>query len=192
MKSTRKATFRDSIAAEKVLKKVVKRSDKPKVELRGIQVHLGLSDETPAYTARLLVDGVHFADVRNDGHGGCDLVDAPKGEEKDFRDRLEALEAMIAETYPETDMSQYKMDPMKESLEGVCHGLVWLHVDQRNFRSQLSRNLMALDDGKIWAWTKRGHDLDVMRGGIKAKRPDATFLNDLPFDEAFQIVQDNS
>ena len=108
--------------------------------------------------------------MRNDGHGGCDLVDAPKGEEKDFRDRLEALEAMIAETYPETDMSQYKMDPMKESLEGVCHGLVWLHVDQRNFRSQLSRNLMALDDGKIWAWTKRGHDLDVMRGGIKAKR----------------------
>ena len=165
--------------------------EKPKIELKSIDVHLGLSDETPAYTARLFVDGKHFADVENDGHGGCDLVDAPKGEEEDFRGRLEHLEGWIADTYPETDMSEYDLPPMKESLESVCHGLVWLHVDRRNVRSVLSRNLMALDDGKVYAYTKRG-DLGVIRKTIEAKRPESTILNDLPFLEAFRIIQDSS
>lgn len=165
---------------------------KPKIELRSVQVHLGLSDETPAYTARLFVDGAHFANVRNNGHGGCDLVDAPKSKEKDFRGHLEHLEGWIGDTYPETDMSEHSMDPMRESLEGLCHGLVWLHVDKRNLRSTLTRNLMALDDGKIFAWTKKGRDLEVMKGAIRVKRPEATFLDDLSFDEAFEIVTANS
>ena len=164
---------------------------KPKIKLKSVQVHLGLSEETPAYTAKLFVEGAHFADVRNYGHGGCDYVDALKGKEKNFRGRLKYLEGWIRDTYPETDMSEYDLPPMKESLESVCHGLVWLHVDRRNLRSTLSRNLMVLDDGKVYAYTKRG-DLGVMRGALEAKRPDATILNDLPFDEAFEIVATHS
>lgn len=40
----------------------------PKIELKGIKVHMGLSEETPAYTAKLYVDGKHFADLSNQGH----------------------------------------------------------------------------------------------------------------------------
>lgn len=70
-------------------------TNKPLIELRSIDLHVGLSEETPAYTAKIHVDGEHFADVSNRGHGGCDMQYAPRGKESGFHDRLEKLKARI-------------------------------------------------------------------------------------------------
>lgn len=157
---------------------------RPKIELRNIQVHVGLSEETPAYTAKLFVDGKHFADVSNDGHGGCDYVYPPKGKESGFQDRLQALEQTVKDVYPKHEFNGMTFD---ESLEVICHGLVWEHVDKRNLKSRLSRTVMTFEDGKIMIY--KGKKSDALMNVIAEKKPSAIILNRLAFDEAYELTR---
>lgn len=145
------------------------------IELRNIEVHVKLSEETPAYTARLFVEGNHFADLSNQGHGGCDMICPASGPSNgaDFRGRLEALQEVFNN---EEDLS----------LECVCHAKVWEHVDQRNFRSKLSRSILMVDGGKLYGL--KGKKSAERIAAIKAKYPKAVVLNDLPFGEAWEIA----
>ena len=155
-----------------------------KIELKSIKLSVSLSEETPAYTARLYIDGKHFGDVSNHGQGGPDMVYPPKGvRNSDFQPRLTELEARIAKEMPKVDMSKYDMDDMEETLEGVCHRLVWEHDARRKLRSALSRKVLFTKDGKIYE-TKRSP------GAIEAVRrdhPDTTILNELSLDEALAV-----
>lgn len=51
---------------------------KPKIELRKAKESKSLSEETPAYTAEVWVDGTHFCDVSNHGQGGPDMQHPPR------------------------------------------------------------------------------------------------------------------
>ncbi len=163
---------------------------KPKIELKNIKVHLGLSEETPAYTAKLYVDSAHFADVKNDGHGGNDYVYPPL--KKNSRvgaihfdnEELKHLEALIAATYPSHKFGDGMT--LEASLEGVCHDLVWKHVDERNLRSRLSRTVFTLEDGKIF--TYKGKKTDASMDNLQTKKPEAIILNRLPFNEASDLI----
>ena len=68
-----------------------------KIELRSITLSKALSEETPAYTGKVFVDGVHICNVSNHGHGGCDMQYPAKG--KTSAD-IDALNATIKATYP--------------------------------------------------------------------------------------------
>ncbi len=164
-------------------------TSKPTIELKSVKVHMGLSEETPAYTAKVYVDGKHFADVSNEGHGGPDMVYPPKKgtpyNSPEFDAALKALEARIGETYPKTDMSKYKMDDMDESLEVLCHTAVWLHVDQRNLKSRLSRTIMTIEGGKCYSY--KGKKTDERMDAIAQRKPEAIILNRLAFSEAWEI-----
>lgn len=163
---------------------------KPTIHLKNVEVHIGLSDETPAYTAKLFVDGKHFADISNQGHGGPDMVDAPKNRHGGFSDRLKALETLIAETYPKSDMSKYgdgTMEDMDESLEVLCHTLAWESVDRRNMKSRLSRTVMTFENGKVYSW--KGKKTEDRMNAVAAKKPEAIILNRLAFDEAWSIIK---
>lgn len=46
----------------------------PRVTLKNIKIHHGLSEETYAYTASVYVDGKRVGEVKNDGHGGPDFL----------------------------------------------------------------------------------------------------------------------
>ncbi len=161
--------------------------EQPKIELRSVDLAVNLSEETPAYTARVLVDGEHFADVSNHGHGGCDNVYPPKGKEKGFRERLEALETKVAETYPEHDMSEYDMSNMKESFEGLCHNLAYEFVDRKKFKSQLSRKVLAFDDGKIFVY--KGKKSEQLMDAVAKKLPNAIILNLIDFEKAWMYMK---
>ena len=43
-------------------------------ELRKVKCFPELSEETEAFTAQLWIDGKHVANLKNDGHGGCNDV----------------------------------------------------------------------------------------------------------------------
>ena len=109
-------------------------TNKPTITLKNIDIHVGLSDETPAYTAKLFVDGKHFANVSNQGHGGCDMYDFVKGESYDT---LKALQTVMG---PEID----------DDIEVICHTLTWEHVDKRNLKSRLSRTVIIRRDDKLY------------------------------------------
>jgi len=116
---------------------------KPKIELKNIKLMKSLSEETPCYSAALYVDGKLFASsVTNHGHGGPDSVSGimPGCD-------LAWLEKAIADTYPKTDMSAYGMEPMDESLEGLCQALVWDHDTMQTLKRMVKAKLVFFKDG---------------------------------------------
>ena len=157
---------------------------KPTVELKKIEVHVGLSDETPAYTAKLYVNGEHFADVSNQGHGGCDMTYPPKGEEKGFQDRFVAMDKLVGETYPQHDFGDYP--PMDECLEVLCHNAVWEHVERRNFRSKLSRKVLVRRDGNVYE-IKGKKSAPLMDAAVK-KYGEENVLNKMDFEAAWGLI----
>lgn len=165
---------------------------KPIIELKKIHIHVGLSEETPAYTARLFVDGKHFADVSNQGHGGPDMVYSPKlglkqHNDPDFDASLTALEKRIGETFPKRDCEWGDKTPFDESLEVLCHTAVWLHVDQRNVKSRLSRTIMTLEDGKTYSY--KGKKTEERMDALAKQKPTAIILNRLAFSAAWELLQ---
>jgi hypothetical protein len=158
---------------------------KPEITLKAININTRLSEETPAYSAKLYVDGEYFADVSNAGHGGCDNIHFKGGKFK--RDELESLEKRIAATHPKHDMSQYDMEPMDESLEVICHTLVWDHVDRKSFRSLLRRKILIVRDGKIC--NIKGKKTDALLTNVVTFYGESVTLNAMPFEKAWEIAK---
>jgi len=49
------------------------------LSLKNLKFHEDMSEETPCFSADLYEDGKLIAHVRNDGHGGCNRIDAANG-----------------------------------------------------------------------------------------------------------------
>jgi len=164
---------------------------KPTIELRKIQLAKNLSEETPAYTAQLWVDGKHFCDVQNQGHGGCDMYHAVKGVQKNVWDEVAALDARIKATYPKIDVSDIYRDGQKhemdESVETICHGLVWDSDLVKTVKRDLSKKVMWVSpkDGKIYQ-IKLDHPShrEPAIAAVKSKHGVAKTLNEMTIDEA--------
>lgn len=157
--------------------------NKPDIKLTCIEVHVGLSQETPAYTATLLVDGEVIALLSNAGHGGCDEYRFAKGFGYDF---LKTLGTRVAATFPKITFHDKSIDT---TLETECHKLVWRHVRERNFRSKLSRTVLVRDpkDGKVYGVSGRkdARKLDYAKDTYGSEN----VLNLMPFEEAFAIAE---
>ena len=165
-------------------------STKPRIELRRVSHSKSLSEETPAYSAQVWVDGVHFCDVANHGQGGPDEVHGVKGETNSaFYPRLEALNARIAATYPShTYDAGGETHSFDESLEMICHGIVWDADTDKAVKRDLAGKVMWLRDGRVYSISLRGKYKRFTReqivAHVKTKEPDARFLHDMPLTEA--------
>lgn len=151
-----------------------------KVELRSIKVHMGLSEETPAYTARVYVDGEHVLDVKNEGHGG-----------PDYQYPSRTLNEKLG--MPPKTVNHRKVAEYVETLNGgkfmgfetLCHGLVWDHVERRNLKSRLSKSVMVTKDGEVYK-VGRGKSQAILDHATKTYGADSV-LNVMDFDRAFKI-----
>lgn len=152
-----------------------------RIELRRIEVHVGLSEETPAYTAKLFVDGEHFADVSNGGHGGCDMLRFVDGQS---HETFKALDERVAAEYPPHDCHGMTLE---ESVEMMCHGLVWEHVDQRKLRAKLGRKVLVTRDGDVYEL--KGRKSDALVAAASRKYGRTNVLNAIPFDRAWEIFK---
>lgn len=157
---------------------------KPSIELRSIDFCAGASEETPCYSAKLYVDGRHFANVSNHGTGGCDDV-YPATPSPAFNGELAALEARIAATYPEMEISGYKL---KQSLECLCHGIVWRWDEMRKFRRTLSRKVLVRRDGHVYEL--RGRKTEGLLEAAKRQYGEDNVLNLMDVEAAFELVPD--
>mgnify|MGYP001439841048 CR=1 FL=1 len=158
---------------------------KPVITLKNIKHHSGLSQETHAYTATIYVDGKKFAAVSNAGHGGSDEVHPFEG----GYPAVEELEKRIKETYPRTE-SKYFPDGFEQSLESICCDLVNEFLHKREFKKTLKK-FAFLQDGKLFTIKKAGTTtLEKVKAASWAKG--ATFLADLPEDEAFELFKAHS
>lgn len=163
-----------------------------KIELRKIQLLKSLSEETPAYTADLYIDGKLLAHVSNHGHGGCDMIHAPKGGDHNFVNaEYLRVDEFVKKTYPKTTYtgggSEHVMD---ESLECLCHQQVWDADLVKTVKRDLASKVMFVKtDGKLYSTKSKGADQAKAIDFLKAKADVKTILNTLTIDEAVAIYK---
>lgn len=155
--------------------------NKPRIEVKSINVHASLTEETPAYSAKVYVDGKLFAEVKNAGHGGPDDYDFAKGQSWET---LKVLNTRIAATYPAHECYGTRLE---ESLEMICHTVAFRHLEMKNFRSALSRKVMVRKDGKVYdiKGKKTPQLLEACRKHYGAEN----VLNDMSVEDAFAILE---
>lgn len=163
-----------------------------KIELRNIKILASLSEETPAYTGTLFVDGKKIGDVSNHGHGGCDEY---HGDEAAYTAAARFIHAQEKDDEPVNDYWKDKPDALARlSFEGWCHTKAFESLEVKNFASKLSRSIMYTrpNEKNIFAVTfPKGKDKATILAAYKAKYPTYTFLNGMPTAEAFTVYMAN-
>jgi len=157
-----------------------------KIELRKVALSKTLSEETPAYTAQVWVDGVRFCDVSNHGHGGCDMQYPAKG--KTHAD-IDALNAEIKATYPKEsyDFGAGQRGEYELDLEALCHKLLDRWEIEKDVKRDLRNKIMFVKpDGKLYQVKLPADRAQTPKlvEMIKQKHGIAKVLNELPFEDA--------
>jgi hypothetical protein len=142
-----------------------------KIELRKISYSKALSQETSAYAAEIWVDGKKRGNVRNQGHGGADMV-YPHDLAREIEEYAKTLPPVPA------SKATFNME-LAMSTELVLGELLEKHLAAKDLKSALRRKvLFTRTDGKLYE----------VRGTARPTGPDvAKVLNDLPFEEALSI-----
>lgn len=162
-------------------------TNKPVIELKNIKFYPEMSEETYCYTATLYADGRKVATVENRGTGGSDRVLPIEGGYA----VIKALEERIKATYPRRE-SNYFPEGLEPSLEGICADLVSDFLLKKEFKSAMKRICVVLqgeeDLKELPAKFKPTPEIiGILKGHPKLK--DATFLAELPEDEAFALFK---
>ncbi len=161
------------------------------IELKNIKVHLGLSEETYAYTATVWFKGKKAIDVSNQGHGGCDHQDAinPDGSyAKGGHARVEEINKWCAKNLPQWKAGN---DMHDSDLEIWCGEQVDRHLKLRDMKALLRKRPAFVKKGGhgLFELSFKGHKKydPRMAEVVRKDHPHATILNELPEAEAFAL-----
>jgi hypothetical protein len=168
-----------------------------KLELRKVSWSKALSEETPAYSAQVWIDGRHFCDVSNHGTGGCDSQHPPKGTTgAAFYPALQAMEARIkAEFPPETvDVSggAGRTFTMEQSLESLCQKELYRLDLAKSVKRDLAKKIMFVKPGKKGIWTVKIPNEEQraqLIGIVKTTHKIEKTLNEMTLDEAVAVYE---
>ena len=166
---------------------------KPKIELRKVSESRSLSEETPAYSAQVWVDGAHFCDVSNHGQGGPDMYRAPKwhGGAAMLDGPLIVLNQRIATTFPPcTYEAGGETHSFPRDLELVCHELLEQRSIDKRVDRLLKTKVMWIRDGKVYEFRIKGEAQSRERlvAYVRKREPNARFLHDMTRDEVVALL----
>jgi hypothetical protein len=164
-----------------------------KLELKNIKVHLGLSEETHAYTAMLYADGKKAVEVSNNGHGGCDYQYSVNGHS------VKEINGWCKTNLPKWSLSEAQSGGVvgatekefETDLEMWCHHQVNDHLTLRDLKRKTKAKALFLDEGQIWETGYKGSRKYDLRLAdlVRQQNPDAIVLNELPIEKAFEIYK---
>jgi hypothetical protein len=161
-----------------------------KIELRSIRVHIGLSEETYAYTATLYVNGKKAVEVSNQGHGGCDHQHSINGAD------VAAIDNWCERNLPKWG-SEFddEGDIHDTTLEMWCSGQVALHLTRQDMKRVLKRHPVFIKEGTHGLFEMkfkgvRSYD-PRMAKIVRDRHPTATILNELPEDAALGLYREH-
>ncbi len=157
---------------------------KPIITLKNIKFNETLSDETNCYSATLYVDGVKWGVVGNEGHGGEDnIYEYASGK---TRADFEALDALIAATYPTDDTYGITIE---SSLEILCGEELNKHLLIKDYRRLIKSKVVYLENNSIYTCKLAPHTLEKWIAHLSTKKPDAKVLNTMPEEEAIILFK---
>lgn len=131
------------------------------IEIKNVKHSEFASQETHCFQATIYLDGKRFAQVENDGHGGCDNVYPIPGAKlkgKEWRDKLDAVEAELGKEIIPFDGDTYVNDAgiersstftLTNSLELVVGNLVNKWLQDKEIKTIL-RRISYIKEGGLY------------------------------------------
>ncbi len=169
-----------------------------RIQLKSPRSLHGLSQETLAYTAGLVVDGVHIGTVSNEGTGGCDRF-TPMAKGIDFREAHRIYDdacLRVRDEFPKINIAEdgEPEDLIPDSLDMVCARLVIESDQLKRMRRMLRKQVLAYEAGRPAGpgaplYQYRLDSPAALAGvaaAIRRKHPHAWILNEHPEDVAFE------
>jgi len=168
------------------------------LEMKSIKHFASGSQETYCYTAVVYLDGKPFADVSNDGHGGCDRVHPHNKTpftkvQGAWREKFQEIEEYFA-SLPKVDVGKYEWssEGFDQKFEYWCADQVSNFLTKKEMKRLFNRCVVAKikEDGefKVWQWNKpKGKPDWLLKDLIMQDYKEVTILNDLPEADALEI-----
>lgn len=161
------------------------------ITLKNIKYAAFASDETKCYTATLYVDGVRWAEVGNDGHGGPDWAHLAPGV---TWDHIAQLNERIAATYPPLDLGLGDGATYPASLETVCGDLVGQHLESKALANLLRNKAVFFKaapqpGAPLYQLPLKGRPIEAAVLHLNKTYPGVVILNTLPKDEALKLYR---
>lgn len=162
------------------------------IELKNVQYNARMSDETSCYSAQIWVDGKHFCDVMNRGHGGPDEHIPVKGMAGNaMHEAIRVLNTRIKKDRGTEKMYGMEIDI---DLEIVCGELLNAHLAARDLKRSLGRQFLFCKPGQKGVFQIKkvaGRELEQL-AAIKKKFNGITTLNEMAFDAALKVYCDEA
>lgn len=157
------------------------------LELKSIKIHLGLSEETYAYTATVYFNGKKAVEVSNQGHGGPDMQHAVNGASvKDVDDWCKA------------NLPQWKAfddEMMDTCLETWCSEQVGESLIVKDMNRVLKTRPMFIVEGKKGLFELKFKGVKKydsrMADIVRERHPTATILNELDTAKALELYKEH-
>ena len=164
-----------------------------KITLRSFAHYAGMSEETIAFRAVIVINGTPSVEAHNSGHGEANRLDPIKGQTRQaFEDALDALRAYAKELPPIT-MEGHA--PFPHDLDSAVSHVVSLEIARRDMRRALKSKLVYVDGaGRLMqtSYTLRGSRKrapvtpELIQQHL-AKYPDHCVLNAMDEERAFTL-----
>lgn len=133
-----------------------------------------MSQETTAFTANVLLDGVKIGEAQNNGHGGCNTIYPPAAYQK--------VEE-VAKTMPDYEIQGVTM---KMDADLLLCTLIERHEGSLQLKKMMKTKIVTVKGGQIFAMIFRTPQ-DYAVKLQKEKAAGLTTLNDLPFEQALNL-----
>lgn len=143
-----------------------------KIELRKVAHYPRLSEETEAFNAEIYIDGVKRGDVKNDGHGGMNMI-YPHTLEREIDEYAKTLP-------PDPPLPGYEsIGAIPWTADYLISHILEEHLLKKELEKRLKKNTLFVKDGKCYA----------MKAPARPREAVAHILNDLPIDEAIKLYK---
>jgi len=148
----------------------------PVLEIKKFKHYAGMSEETEAFTGELYVDGKFLAHVKNDGHGGCNHMQAV-GEAREALSKL----LLQCSRMPRVT-SAYTTDGLEFNLDFAISHMVGLMVYRKKLKTRLRNKLGYRLRGEHYAEGEfhivKLPDTLLNRERVETKAPVEKWMND--------------
>lgn len=156
-----------------------------KIELTNVKYSEALSQETPAFTATIRIDGKVAGVAYNNGCGGCNMYST----DAKFDRRLDDVLEEHAKTLPPIKDKDFP-DGLTQDADTVIGDLLNDHLMRADMKRKLASKILLVKDGKVLETKKLSKDrMKEMLANPTAVMKESQVLNLLPLDEAVSIVQ---
>lgn len=168
-----------------------------KLELKSIKYTEWMSQETLCFTANLWVDGKVFAEVSNQGHGGCTDVHmhsksvfGKSGKRTSFYRRLKEVEAHC-KSMPNLEPCALFHDGLPMDLELWCNMEVEAFLARRDMKRKLKSHVLFQIEGKDGIYQSKYHPRETDGSWTVFGSEKRRILNDMSEVDALAIWRAN-